>query len=242
MLLVELEACFGPRKALSEHQMRLELRLGAKRRAEPCECDRAFPLVRVAEDRGFEPLRAINPTRFPSERHRPLGESSAGEATRPDSHRRNRPPRLSANPPCGGNSLNPPGPEGSKGRWALPGAWGASAFLSGQALASRTRWRTSSRSSGAPWETRCSRDCGVLQICCSGHERLRLLRRAELEVDRDLVRVRGLPADAVGLDPVVGAEALELVEGLLPARVVADGVLDVHCGGHDDLSPLVAVY
>ena len=35
----------------------------------------------VAEDRGFEPLRAINPTRFPSERHRPLGESSAGEAT-----------------------------------------------------------------------------------------------------------------------------------------------------------------
>ena len=84
-----------------------------------------FPLVRLAEDRGFEPLRAVNPTRFPSERHRPLGESSAGEATRPDSHRRNRPPRLSANPPCGGNSLNPPGPEGSKGRWALPGAWGA---------------------------------------------------------------------------------------------------------------------
>ena len=35
-----------------------------------------------AEDRGFEPLRAINPTRFPSERHRPLGESSAGEITR----------------------------------------------------------------------------------------------------------------------------------------------------------------
>ena len=32
----------------------------------------------VAEDRGFEPLRAVNPTRFPSERHRPLGESSAG--------------------------------------------------------------------------------------------------------------------------------------------------------------------
>src|ERR1700760_662071 len=26
---------------------------------------------RVAEDRGFEPLRAINPTRVPGERHRP---------------------------------------------------------------------------------------------------------------------------------------------------------------------------
>ena len=35
----------------------------------------------TAEDRGFEPLRAVNPTRFPSERHRPLGESSAEEAT-----------------------------------------------------------------------------------------------------------------------------------------------------------------
>src|SRR5882757_8939636 len=30
-----------------------------------------------AEDRGFEPLRAVNPTRVPGERHRPLGESSA---------------------------------------------------------------------------------------------------------------------------------------------------------------------
>ena len=38
-------------------------------------------LSRVAEDRGFEPLRAVNPTRFPSERHRPLGESSAEEVT-----------------------------------------------------------------------------------------------------------------------------------------------------------------
>lgn len=30
-----------------------------------------------------------------------------------------------ANPPCGGISPNPPGPEGSKGKWALPGARGA---------------------------------------------------------------------------------------------------------------------
>ena len=37
-----------------------------------------------AEDRGFEPLRAINPTRVPGERHRPLGESSVGNRSRPD--------------------------------------------------------------------------------------------------------------------------------------------------------------
>jgi hypothetical protein len=34
-----------------------------------------------AEDRGFEPLRAVNPTRIPSVRHRPLGESSARNYT-----------------------------------------------------------------------------------------------------------------------------------------------------------------
>jgi hypothetical protein len=125
----------------SEYQMRLELRLGAERRAGRFWANSVFWLVSVAEDRGFEPLRAVNPTRFPSERHRPLGESSAGEATclpspprnrrgprgrLPIRHRETRPPRLCANPPCGGISLNPPGPEGSKGRWALPGARGAS--------------------------------------------------------------------------------------------------------------------
>src|SRR6185312_9335487 len=31
----------------------------------------------MAEDAGFEPARAVNPTRVPGERHRPLGESSA---------------------------------------------------------------------------------------------------------------------------------------------------------------------
>jgi hypothetical protein len=45
----------------------------------------AFPQVRaylrLAEDAGFEPARAVNPTRFPSERHRPLGESSARKVT-----------------------------------------------------------------------------------------------------------------------------------------------------------------
>src|SRR5246127_654920 len=30
----------------------------------------------MAEDAGFEPARAVNPTRVPGERHRPLGESS----------------------------------------------------------------------------------------------------------------------------------------------------------------------
>ena len=46
--------------------------------------------VLMAEDRGFEPLRAVNPTRFPSERHRPLGESSAEESTRRSTGRRNQ--------------------------------------------------------------------------------------------------------------------------------------------------------
>ena len=36
----------------------------------------------VAEDTRFELVRAVNPTRFPSERHRPLGESSARKITR----------------------------------------------------------------------------------------------------------------------------------------------------------------
>src|SRR6478752_541396 len=44
------------------------------------------PLGPSAEDRGFEPLRAINPTRVPGERHRPLGESSAGHGNRPARH------------------------------------------------------------------------------------------------------------------------------------------------------------
>src|ERR1700744_3618098 len=34
-----------------------------------------------AEDAGFEPARAINPTRVPGERHRPLGESSVGNGS-----------------------------------------------------------------------------------------------------------------------------------------------------------------
>src|ERR1700759_2895043 len=34
-----------------------------------------------AEDAGFEPARAVNPTRVPGERHRPLGESSVAMVT-----------------------------------------------------------------------------------------------------------------------------------------------------------------
>ena len=69
-----------------------------------------------AEDRGFEPLRAVNPTRFPSERHRPLGESSAEESYRcgagwTEIDRLGRCDRRSStpgNPPCGGISPNSP--------------------------------------------------------------------------------------------------------------------------------------
>ena len=82
---------------------------------------------RVAEDRGFEPLRAVNPTRFPSERHRPLGESSAGEATGRPALRDEIPPDLGrlvrggshldswATPRAAASRPTPPGPEGSKG-------------------------------------------------------------------------------------------------------------------------------
>ncbi|CCH69312.1 hypothetical protein BN10_1480002 [Phycicoccus elongatus Lp2] len=41
-------------------------------------------LHQLAEDRGFEPLRVINPTRFPIVRTRPLCESSAKEDTGAD--------------------------------------------------------------------------------------------------------------------------------------------------------------
>jgi hypothetical protein len=88
----------------------------------------AFVLVSVAEDAGFEPARAVNPTRFPSERHRPLGESSAGEDTRSGHQVRNPVSRLvdSAEVPRAAvPRRTPPGPEGSKGTRALPGARGA---------------------------------------------------------------------------------------------------------------------
>jgi hypothetical protein len=70
----------------------------------------------VAEDAGFEPARAVNPTRFPSERHRPLGESSAGKVTGcagppspvPAGHGRTGLAYDWSNPPCGGISLNSP--------------------------------------------------------------------------------------------------------------------------------------
>src|SRR6187402_1300783 len=73
----------------------------------------------LAEDAGFEPARAVNPTRFPSERHRPLGESSAEEGTgaAPSGEIRrtpvdwsaaNRSPRLPTNPPRGGIMPNSP--------------------------------------------------------------------------------------------------------------------------------------
>ena len=48
------------------------------------------PFVLRAEDRGFEPLRVINPTRFPIVRTRPLCESSTGERTRSSPPRTNR--------------------------------------------------------------------------------------------------------------------------------------------------------
>jgi hypothetical protein len=61
--------------------MRLKMRLRTPSWSTGERPGQTFALVNVAEDAGFEPARAVNPTRFPSERHRPLGESSAEEST-----------------------------------------------------------------------------------------------------------------------------------------------------------------
>ncbi len=81
---------FEPTVRLPPHALSRRAPLAARTRHrggdyKDCACTKgaasAAPFE-LAEDRGFEPLRAINPTRFPSERHRPLGESSAGDITR----------------------------------------------------------------------------------------------------------------------------------------------------------------
>jgi hypothetical protein len=59
-------------------------------RSPPVRTGRRFPLLTRAEDAGFEPARAVNPTRFPSVRHRPLGESSARKVTGNAEHGRTR--------------------------------------------------------------------------------------------------------------------------------------------------------
>lgn len=55
-------------------------RLGTKTPGSPSGAARRS---RLAEDTGFEPVRAINPTRFPIVRLRPLGQSSAEKGTGP---------------------------------------------------------------------------------------------------------------------------------------------------------------
>src|SRR5437667_4715161 len=72
----------------------------------------------------------LPPTRFPSVRPRPLGESSAGKLTGPAETRGSgadlsvRVDRLAADPSHGVISPTPPGPEGSKGTRALSGVRG----------------------------------------------------------------------------------------------------------------------
>src|ERR1700754_1680672 len=65
-----------------------------------------------AEDAGFEPARAVNPTRVPGERHRPLGESSVGHGNRAAlaGCRRSIPGRVldSRWTPCGVYPVNSP--------------------------------------------------------------------------------------------------------------------------------------
>ena len=121
-------AALGVRDGWRRGQVRPKLRPRGSHRPLAEVGGLVFVLVSVAEDAGFEPARAVNPTRFPSERHRPLGESSAGEDTRSGHQARNPVSRLvdSAEVPRAAVSRRtPPGPEGSKGTRALPGARGA---------------------------------------------------------------------------------------------------------------------
>lgn len=60
----------------------------------------------------------VNPTRFPSERHRPLGESSAGERTRASGRRSNR-----EGPRCPGQDPRPLAAS-LRGRGPVPGRRG----------------------------------------------------------------------------------------------------------------------
>ena len=79
----------------------------------------------------------VNPTRFPSERHRPLGESSVEEIT------------CLALGSCTAYSVgrplvwrhpvNSPGPEGSKGKRALMGTRGVPSFLASSVCVVRIR-------------------------------------------------------------------------------------------------------
>src|SRR5271163_3154139 len=57
------------------------LELVVRKRPDPTNQAWSHPGL-SAEDAGFEPARAINPTRVPGERHRPLGESSVGHGSR----------------------------------------------------------------------------------------------------------------------------------------------------------------
>src|SRR5271169_3868325 len=59
----------------------LLLELVIRKRPDPTHRAWSHPGL-SAEDAGFEPARAINPTRVPGERHRPLGESSVGHGSR----------------------------------------------------------------------------------------------------------------------------------------------------------------
>src|SRR5690606_23176685 len=65
---------------LASEQLRRPAPVPPRKATEPgARCTR---LRRPAEDTGFEPVRAVNPTRFPIVRLRPLGQSSARKRIR----------------------------------------------------------------------------------------------------------------------------------------------------------------
>jgi hypothetical protein len=73
-------------------RLRLKLRPYPQNRRLDCEVRRRFPLLTSGGGCGIRTREGVNPTRFPSERHRPLGESSARKVTGNPKHGRTPPP------------------------------------------------------------------------------------------------------------------------------------------------------
>jgi len=79
---------------------------------------------------GIRTPEGFHPTRFPSVRHRPLGESSGCDgSTRAEQHTCHPNDKLLLAPRVALTWLTPPGRKRSKGNWALVGARGVFCVL-----------------------------------------------------------------------------------------------------------------
>src|SRR5947207_9386542 len=115
-----------------------------------------YCLVRGGGGCEIRTREGLPPTRFPSVRPRPLGESSAGKLTGPAETRGSgadlsvRVDRLAADPSHGVISPTPPGPEGSKGTRALSGVRGVPSRPGEDADHGRRRARHRAAEPGPP--------------------------------------------------------------------------------------------